>query len=64
MRTNIDIDEALMQEAFRYAAARTKRELVDIALREYVANHRRKDLRALKGTGGIAEAYDYKTARK
>ena len=36
MRTNIELDEELVQEAMRYSTARTKRALVEEALRTYV----------------------------
>lgn len=36
MRTNIDLDDALVQEAMRYSKARTKRALVEEALRNFV----------------------------
>lgn len=49
MRTNIVINEKLIEEAFAYAGVSTKRELVDLALREFVENHRRKDIRELRG---------------
>ncbi len=52
-----------MKEAFRYAPVKTKRELVDLALREYVASRKRKDLRQLFGRGGIRNDYDYKAVR-
>jgi len=35
-RTNIDIDDALIEEAIRLTGARTKKEVVDIALRRLV----------------------------
>lgn len=35
-RTNIEIDDVLVKEAFRLTGARTKREVVDIALRRLV----------------------------
>ena len=37
---------------------------MNIAGSEYVANHRRKDLRALKGSVGISSEYDYKASRE
>ena len=64
VRTNIELDEALVQAAFRYAGVKTKRELVDLALREFVENHQRKDLRELKGRVGIRPDYDYKALRQ
>jgi Arc/MetJ family transcription regulator len=63
MRTNIVLDEQLVQEAFRYAHVSTKKELIDLALREFVENHRRKDVRDLKGKVKIDDKYDYKSLR-
>lgn len=50
MRTNIEIDDAIMREAQELAGTRTKRETVDLALRELVAVRRRMELLKLKGT--------------
>lgn len=50
-RTNIVLDDELVKEAFEHSNAKTKRELVDQALREFVANRRRKDVRELRGKG-------------
>jgi Arc/MetJ family transcription regulator len=36
MRTNIELDDALVEEALRYSSARTKRALVAEALRTFV----------------------------
>ena len=36
MRTNIELDEELLQEAMRYSNARSKRAFVEEALRTYV----------------------------
>lgn len=63
MRTNIMLDEKLLKEAFRYTNVATKRELIDLALREFVANHRRKDIRNLRGKVKIDQKYDYKAMR-
>lgn len=49
MRTNIDIDDTVLKEVQRLTGARTKREAVDLALRELVARHRRLGLLKLKG---------------
>jgi Arc/MetJ family transcription regulator len=64
MRTNIVLDDELVREAFECSNAKTKRELVDQALREFVANHRRKDVRELRGKGLIRPDYDYKALRE
>ncbi|MES2282707.1 MAG: type II toxin-antitoxin system VapB family antitoxin [Pseudomonadota bacterium] len=63
MITNIDIDEAIVAEAMRLSGARTKREVVDRALREMVARASRPSIRELFGTGGIDPDYDHKAAR-
>jgi Arc/MetJ family transcription regulator len=63
MRTNIVLDDALVKEALRYARVRTKRELVHLALQEFVASRKRRDLRELFGRGGLADDYDYKAVR-
>jgi Arc/MetJ family transcription regulator len=63
MRTNIVLDEALVEEAMRYASVKSKRELVDLALREFVANRRRRDMRELFGSVEIDPDYDYKALR-
>jgi Arc/MetJ family transcription regulator len=49
MRTNIEIDDAVMREAQRLAGTRTKRETVDLALRELVARRRSLRILALRG---------------
>ena len=64
MRTNIELDEDLLKEAFHYTHSTTKRAVVDEALREFVQNHRRKDIRKLLGKIQIHEGYDYKKLRR
>lgn len=63
MRTNIVLNDALIQEAMGLSKITTKRELIDVALREFVAHRKRLDLRDLKGTGGLRDDYDYKALR-
>ena len=65
IRTNIVLDDDLVDEAFRYAEdITTKRELVETALREFVARHKMKDLRDLRGKIAFDEGYDYKAMRE
>jgi Arc/MetJ family transcription regulator len=64
VRTNIVLDDELVEEAFKHSDARTKRELVDLALREFVENHRRKDIRELRGKISFHPGYDYKKLRE
>lgn len=64
MRTNIVLDDNLVNEAFKYATdIRTKRELVEVALQEFVKNRKLKDIRDLRGKVQFAEGYDYKAMR-
>lgn len=64
MRTNIVLDDELVEEAFRHSDAKTKRELVDRALREFVKNHKRRDIRELRGQVTFHPDYDYKKFRE
>ena len=64
MITNIDIDEELVAEAMQVSGARTKREVVDRALREMVARSKRTRFRDIWGTlqeGDLWPDYDPKT---
>jgi Arc/MetJ family transcription regulator len=58
------LNEGLVEEAFRYAGVNTKRELVDLALREFVANRRRLDIRELRGNVKLNADYDHKALRE
>jgi hypothetical protein len=62
MITNIDIDDQLVSEAMKVSGARTKREVVDRALREMVARARRPKFRDFFGVGDIDPAYDPKAS--
>jgi len=63
MRTNIVLDDALVTEAFRHSNARTKKDLVDEALRELIRVRGRKSLLDLEGKIRFAKGYDYKALR-
>ncbi len=60
MITNIDIDENTVAEAMKLSGAKTKREVVDRALREMVARAKRPSIRELFGIGGVDPDYDPK----
>ena len=63
MRTNIVIDDDLMEEALRLARAKTKKEVVHQALKEFVRHRRRLDLRKIRGRIQFAEGYNHKKTR-
>ena len=64
MRTNIVLNEKLVEEALTYAHVSTKRELIDLALREFVENHKRRNVRQLRGKIHLRPDYDYKSLRE
>ena len=64
MRTNIDIDDKLMAEAFKLTSVKTKKELVHLAIKEFIENHNKKNLLELKGKIQFADNYNYKNMRE
>jgi Arc/MetJ family transcription regulator len=63
MRTNVVIDDKLIQEALRLSKLKTKKELIHKALEEFIQNRKRLDLREVRGKIRFAEGYDYKKMR-
>jgi Arc/MetJ family transcription regulator len=49
MRTNIDIDDRLMRQAMRSSDARTKRAVVEEALRLLIQTRGQSSIRRLRG---------------
>lgn len=64
MRTNIIIDDELIKEALKITGIKTKKEIVNIALKELIENHKKKNLMDLKGRIQFDENYDYKKMRE
>jgi len=64
MRTNIVLDDETVKKAFRYSKAKTKKELIDEALKELIASRQRLDLRDLRGTIEFRSDYNYKKLRR
>ncbi|GHV88266.1 hypothetical protein AGMMS50267_06260 [Spirochaetia bacterium] len=65
MRTNIVLNDELVEEAFKFSTViSTKRELIEAALQEYVNNRKRKNLKELKGKLHFSKGYDYKKMRE
>jgi Arc/MetJ family transcription regulator len=48
-RTNINLDDNLVSKALKMTGLRTKRELVDLALRELVRKEDQKSILTLEG---------------
>lgn len=55
--TQVDIDDSALADAMRLSGERTKKGMVNLALREYVDRHRR--LEALHRHAVAAENWDY-----
>lgn len=49
MRTNIEIDDKLMKDTLKLTGLKTKREAVELALKELIRLRRQTDLKKLKG---------------
>ncbi len=64
MRTNIVLNDTLVKEALQYADVRTKKDLIDLALREFVRQRKRADIRELRGKGLIDPTYDHRAGRR
>lgn len=61
MRTNIDIDDELLREAKRFTVARTKKEIVEEALKAFVKSKAIETRRATYGER--IKSLDAKVAR-
>ncbi|MBF0479771.1 MAG: type II toxin-antitoxin system VapB family antitoxin [Candidatus Omnitrophica bacterium] len=64
MRTNINIDDELLLKAKKISQVKTKREIVEKALKEFVINHSRLNIADLKGHIDFDPEYNYKKLRK
>jgi len=64
VRTNIELDDELVDEARQLTGIATKRALVEEALRALIAARRRRSLLDLEGKIAFAEGYDHRELRK
>ena len=53
MRTTLDIDEKLLQDASRLTNGKTKKAVIEEALREFIRKRRIEQLRKMVGTDAI-----------
>jgi Arc/MetJ family transcription regulator len=63
MRSSIVLDKNLVKEAMKLSRAKTKKELVNLALKEFVENRKRLNLMDLAGKVEFAKGHDYKALR-
>ncbi len=63
MRTNIDIDDKLLQEAMKYTKITIKKDLINHALSELIKLNKRQNLKSLQGKvpwdGNLADTRTY-----
>lgn len=64
MRTNVVLDDELVKQAFAVTGIRTKRELINTALKELIRVRKKKNLLELAGKIGLREDYDHKKLRE
>jgi len=64
MRTNIVLDDELVKKAFLLAPSlKTKKSLIDMALKEFIAVRTSLSIQKLKGENLFSDDYDYKAMR-
>ena len=63
MKTNIVLDDNLVSEAFALTGVHTKKELINLALRELIAHRKKKDLLDLAGKIEFSSDFDHKALR-
>jgi Arc/MetJ family transcription regulator len=64
MQIIINLDEALLDEAFQLTKLATQEELVNLALQELVRSRRKKNLLDLAGQIQFSEDFDHKALRE
>jgi Arc/MetJ family transcription regulator len=58
MRTNVVLDEKLVQEAMRLSGAKTKKDVIHLALETLIRELGRQDLRELRGKITFTKGFD------
>jgi Arc/MetJ family transcription regulator len=64
MRTNILLDDDLVEEAMEVSGAHTKKDVVHLALQELVKSRKKKNLADLAGRIRFRDGFDHKAMRK
>jgi Arc/MetJ family transcription regulator len=64
MRTNIELDDALVAEALKLTGAKTKREVIHLALQALIKKLKKKDLLDLAGKIDFVPGFDHKKVRR
>ena len=64
MATNLNIDISLLEEAFKIGKFRSKKETVNIALKEYIQRKKQKNILKYFNSIEFDSAFDHKASRK
>ena len=64
MATNLAIDDALLHEALELSGLKTKKETVNLALKEFVNRRKQSEILEIFGKMDPDTDYDYKKWRK
>jgi len=64
MRTNVVIDDDLINEAIKLSGVKTKKDVISFALQEFVATRKRGNLLDLEGKIEFQDDYNYKAMRE
>ena len=63
MSTNLAIDDSLLDEALKLSGLQTKKETVDLALKEFVHKRKQQEMISLFGKMDPDPGYNYKEGR-
>ena len=63
MATNLAIDDKLLREALTISGLKTKKDTVNLALREFVDRHKQQEICKIFGMMDPDPDYDYKKGR-
>jgi Arc/MetJ family transcription regulator len=63
MPTNLALDEKLLKSAMKLSVFKTKRETVNLALKEFIERRRQKNILDLQGEIDFREDWNYKKDR-
>ncbi len=64
MATNLNLNPALLEEALKVGGLKTKKETVQLALKEFIQRRRQKMIVNLFGQIDFDDDYDYKKGRQ
>ena len=63
MATNLAIDDDLLKDAQKIGGLKTKKDTVNLALKEFILRRKQEDIKDLFGKVDYDKDYDYKKSR-